>query len=29
MLQQTFLHIPGIGRETERQMWANGIHELG
>ena len=25
MLQQTFLHIPGIGRETERQMWANGI----
>ena len=27
MLQQTFLHIPGIGRETERQMWANGIHD--
>jgi uncharacterized protein YprB with RNaseH-like and TPR domain/predicted nuclease with RNAse H fold len=25
MLQQTFLHIPGIGRETEREMWLNGI----
>ena len=25
MLQQTFLHIPGIGRETERGMWMNGI----
>jgi uncharacterized protein YprB with RNaseH-like and TPR domain/predicted nuclease with RNAse H fold len=25
MLQQTFIHIPGIGRETEREMWANGI----
>lgn len=25
MLQQTFIHIPGIGRETERGMWANGI----
>jgi uncharacterized protein YprB with RNaseH-like and TPR domain/predicted nuclease with RNAse H fold len=26
MLQQTFLHIPGIGRETEREMWLGGIH---
>ena len=25
MLQQTFIHIPGIGRETEREMWAAGI----
>lgn len=25
MLQQTFLHIPGIGRETEREMWLHGI----
>ena len=25
MLQQTFIHIPGIGSQTERQMWANGI----
>jgi uncharacterized protein YprB with RNaseH-like and TPR domain/predicted nuclease with RNAse H fold len=25
MLQQTFIHIPGIGRETEREMWENGI----
>jgi uncharacterized protein YprB with RNaseH-like and TPR domain/predicted nuclease with RNAse H fold len=25
MLEQTFIHIPGIGRETERQMWENGI----
>src|SRR2546428_13503978 len=25
MLEQTFIHIPGISRETEREMWANGI----
>jgi uncharacterized protein YprB with RNaseH-like and TPR domain/predicted nuclease with RNAse H fold len=25
MLQQTFMHIPGIGRETEREMWQSGI----
>ena len=25
MLQQTFCHIPGIGRETEREMWSSGI----
>jgi uncharacterized protein YprB with RNaseH-like and TPR domain/predicted nuclease with RNAse H fold len=25
MLQQTFIHIPGIGPQTEREMWANGI----
>src|SRR5271166_2962893 len=25
MLEQTFIHIPGIGLETERGMWASGI----
>jgi uncharacterized protein YprB with RNaseH-like and TPR domain/predicted nuclease with RNAse H fold len=25
MLQQTFIHIPGIGRETERELWKHGI----
>jgi uncharacterized protein YprB with RNaseH-like and TPR domain/predicted nuclease with RNAse H fold len=25
MLENTFLHIPGIGRCTEREMWVNGI----
>src|SRR6266550_4239943 len=25
MLQQTFIHIPGVGRLTERDLWANGI----
>jgi uncharacterized protein YprB with RNaseH-like and TPR domain/predicted nuclease with RNAse H fold len=25
MLQQTFIHIPGIGRETERGLWKSGI----
>lgn len=25
MLQSTFIHIPGIGRETERGMWSHGI----
>jgi uncharacterized protein YprB with RNaseH-like and TPR domain/predicted nuclease with RNAse H fold len=25
MLQQTFIHIPGIGRHTERQLWKNGV----
>lgn len=25
MLQQTFIHIPGIGKETERELWKNGI----
>ena len=24
-MRQTFIHIPGIGRETERGMWASGI----
>jgi uncharacterized protein YprB with RNaseH-like and TPR domain/predicted nuclease with RNAse H fold len=27
MLQQTFIHIPGVGRQTERELWANGIHD--
>ncbi len=26
MLEQTFIHIPGIGRHTERDLWTNGIH---
>src|SRR5260370_29642617 len=26
MLQQTFLHIPGIGKQTELQLWENGIN---
>lgn len=26
MLAQTFIHIPGVGRRTERDLWANGIH---
>jgi uncharacterized protein YprB with RNaseH-like and TPR domain/predicted nuclease with RNAse H fold len=25
MLEQTFIHIPGVGRQTERELWANGI----
>jgi uncharacterized protein YprB with RNaseH-like and TPR domain/predicted nuclease with RNAse H fold len=25
MLQQTFIHIPGIGRQTENGLWENGI----
>jgi uncharacterized protein YprB with RNaseH-like and TPR domain/predicted nuclease with RNAse H fold len=26
MLYQTFIHIPGIGRQTEMAMWGHGIH---
>jgi uncharacterized protein YprB with RNaseH-like and TPR domain/predicted nuclease with RNAse H fold len=26
MLEQTFIHIPGIGKKTEQDLWANGIH---
>ena len=25
MLEQTFIHIPGVGRVTEQELWANGI----
>lgn len=25
MQEQTFVHIPGIGRQTERQLWQAGI----
>jgi uncharacterized protein YprB with RNaseH-like and TPR domain/predicted nuclease with RNAse H fold len=25
MLEQTFIHIPGVGRHTERELWADGI----
>jgi uncharacterized protein YprB with RNaseH-like and TPR domain/predicted nuclease with RNAse H fold len=26
MLEQTFIHIPGIGKRTEQDLWASGIH---
>lgn len=26
MLQNTFIHIPGVGPKTERDLWAHGIH---
>lgn len=26
MLQQTFVHIPGIGKRTELDLWEHGIH---
>ena len=26
MLEQTFIHIPGIGPKTEQTLWARGIH---
>ena len=26
MLHQTFIHIPGIGRHTELELWKGGIH---
>ena len=26
MLQQTFIHIPGVGRQTEQDLWEHGIH---
>lgn len=26
MLQQTFIHIPGIGKQTELELWDHGIH---
>lgn len=25
MLQRTFIHIPGIGKQTERDLWSHGI----
>jgi uncharacterized protein YprB with RNaseH-like and TPR domain/predicted nuclease with RNAse H fold len=25
MLEQTFIHIPGIGQQTERELWRSGI----
>ena len=25
MLQQTFIHIPGIGKQTEIELWGQGI----
>lgn len=27
MLRQTFIHIPGIGKQTELGLWAHGIHD--
>jgi uncharacterized protein YprB with RNaseH-like and TPR domain/predicted nuclease with RNAse H fold len=26
MLEQTFIHIPGVGRRTEQGLWESGIH---
>jgi len=26
LLHQTFLHIPGVGKQTERMLWAHGLH---
>jgi uncharacterized protein YprB with RNaseH-like and TPR domain/predicted nuclease with RNAse H fold len=26
MLRQTFIHIPGIGKQTELKLWEHGIH---
>lgn len=26
MLHQTFIHIPGIGKQTEQDLWQHGIH---
>jgi uncharacterized protein YprB with RNaseH-like and TPR domain len=26
MLEQTFIHIPGIGQKTEQRLWGQGIH---
>jgi len=26
MLQQTFIHIPGVGKHTEQGLWEHGIH---
>ncbi|HEV3317025.1 MAG TPA: ribonuclease H-like domain-containing protein [Candidatus Angelobacter sp.] len=26
MLQQTFIHIPGVGKQTEQGLWEHGIH---
>jgi uncharacterized protein YprB with RNaseH-like and TPR domain/predicted nuclease with RNAse H fold len=26
LLEQTFIHIPGIGKRTEEELWASGIH---
>ena len=25
MLEQTFIHIPGVGKLTERELWAGGV----
>ena len=27
MLTHTFIHIPGVGKRTEQELWANGIHD--
>jgi uncharacterized protein YprB with RNaseH-like and TPR domain len=27
MLQQTFIHIPGVGKQTEAELWGRGIHD--
>ncbi len=27
MLQHTFIHIPGVGKQTELELWKRGIHD--
>ena len=27
VLQQTFIHIPGVGKQTELELWKRGIHD--
>src|SRR5580704_6836357 len=27
MLQHTFIHIPGVGKQTELELWRRGIHD--
>jgi hypothetical protein len=29
MIEQTFIHIPGIGKRTEQELWASGIRRWG
>lgn len=29
MLEHTFVHIPGIGKTTERRLWEHGVHTWG
>lgn len=29
MLEQTFIHVPGVGAKTERQLWSRGVNSWG